>query len=61
MIEKIWRPRRDLNPCYRRERAKRAFLLPFAQLQFTSITHRKNSTSGALMYCCALLLFVLIV
>jgi hypothetical protein len=21
LIEKIWRPRRDLNPCYRRERA----------------------------------------
>ena len=21
----IWRPRRDLNPCYRRERAKEAF------------------------------------
>ena len=21
VLEKIWRPRRDLNPCYRRERA----------------------------------------
>jgi hypothetical protein len=21
VVDKIWRPRRDLNPCYRRERA----------------------------------------
>ncbi len=28
----LWRPRRDLNPCYRRERAFQAFLVRVAAL-----------------------------
>ena len=39
MILMVWRPRRDLNPCYRRERAYPVFLGPFGKRRVFNVNN----------------------